>query len=173
MRPVTEFNAEKYLKTDLERSIQMKANRQLEEIIDFLTTFFHQGKKMVRWIEIDQQGAKNAASLNIEQLDLSEQLNNWYEQYTNSVVFMSSTLQLKNSFQHFLTQIGLPEETPTSIYPLPSSYANRSEVLIPADFPNITDVSAKTYAQHVASFVDRFHAQTNKKCSCYSRLISY
>ncbi|MFB9972908.1 helicase C-terminal domain-containing protein [Allobacillus sp. GCM10007489] len=153
----------KYLKTDLERSIQMKANRQLEEIIDFLTTFFHQGKKMVRWIEIDQQGAKNAASLNIEQLDLSEQLNNWYEQYTNSVVFMSSTLQLKNSFQHFLTQIGLPEETPTSIYPLPSSYANRSEVLIPADFPNITDVSAKTYAQHVASFVDRFHAQTNKK----------
>lgn len=76
LRPVTNSMLKKYLKTDLERSIQMKANRQLEEIIDFLTTFFHQGKKMVRWIEIDQQGAKNAASLNIEQLDLSEQLNN-------------------------------------------------------------------------------------------------
>ncbi|MBR7553229.1 helicase C-terminal domain-containing protein [Allobacillus sp. GCM10007491] len=153
----------KYLKTDLERSIQTKANRQLEEIIEFLTTFFQQEKKMVRWIEIDQQGAKNAASLNIEQIDLSEQLSSWYGQYTNSIVFMSSTLQLKNSFQHFLAQIGLSEETPTSIYALPSAYVNRTEVLIPADFPNITDVSAKTYAQHVASFVDRFHAQTNKK----------
>ncbi len=150
-------------KSELERSIQQKAARQLENINSFLKEFFHLDKQAIRWIEIDQLGAKNSASLHMEPIRISEQLKKWYEQYTDSLVFMSSTLQTKESFHHFMNQVGLSKETSSSIYLVPLAYVNRSQVLIPSDFPQVTDLSATSYANHVASFVMKLFNQTNKK----------
>ncbi len=137
---------------------------ELHSFQEQLSTFFdEQERNYIRYIEIDQLGAKNAVLLHYEPVLISQYLKDNLLLNHEATVFTSGTLQTNDSFQTFLNQIGLIEEdTKTVVIPSAYKYEKQARIYVPEDFPDVTD-NLDYYASKVAQFISTSHQQLNNK----------
>lgn len=94
--------------------------------------------KHVKWIEIEAYGAKNAAFLYSEPIEVSELLADDLFQEKESIVLTSATLTMKQSFSFIKKRLGIPEDRLLSNkINSPFSYHDQVQLLVPNDFPDV------------------------------------
>lgn len=92
----------------------------------------------VKWIEIEASGAKNAAFLYSEPIEVSNLLTNDLFDQKESIILTSATLTMKQSFSFIKERLGLPEERLlTNKITSPFSYRDQVQLLVPNDFPDV------------------------------------
>ncbi|ASK63360.1 ATP-dependent helicase DinG [Virgibacillus phasianinus] len=92
----------------------------------------------VKWIEIEANGAKNAAYLYSEPIEVSSLLSNDLFKEKDSIVLTSATLTMKQSFSFIKKRLGIPEDRLlTNKIESPFSYQNQVQFLVPNDFPDV------------------------------------
>ncbi|MFZ3578144.1 ATP-dependent DNA helicase DinG [Virgibacillus sp. DJP39] len=95
-------------------------------------------EKHVKWIEIEAYGAKNAAFLYSEPIEVSQLLANDLFQQKESIVLTSATLTMKQSFSFIKKRLGIPDDRLlTNKIKSPFSYHDQVQLLVPNDFPDI------------------------------------
>ncbi|ASN05531.1 ATP-dependent DNA helicase DinG [Virgibacillus necropolis] len=94
--------------------------------------------KHVKWIEIEAYGAKNAAFLYSEPIEVSKLLANDLFHAKESIVLTSATLTMKQSFSFIKRRLGIPEDRLlTNKIKSPFSYHDQVQLLVPNDFPDV------------------------------------
>lgn len=92
----------------------------------------------VKWIEIEAYGAKNAAFLYSEPVEVSNLLKSDLFDQKESIVLTSATLTMKQSFSFIKHRLGIPEDRLiTNKIKSPFSYHDQVQLLIPNDFPDV------------------------------------
>ncbi|GAA0480913.1 ATP-dependent DNA helicase DinG [Salinibacillus aidingensis] len=117
-------------------------NRKIEQVdalIQNLHLFLYEEEtSMIKWIEIEAKGARNAVYLYCEPIETGSLLKQQFYQQKKSVVLTSATLTIRNSFSYILTRNGLEEdEVFTKKIPSPFSYEDQVQLLVPNDLPQI------------------------------------
>ncbi|SEP66914.1 helicase C-terminal domain-containing protein [Piscibacillus halophilus] len=125
----------------------------LEDVKTTLKSFFKYSETDARWIDIDQDGAKNAVQLNIEPINVQEFIQQNVINNEAPTVLMSATIRTNHSFESFLEEIGLSENTNCLYLPSPYDYHHQVRLYVPNDFPDIKQISTLEYEEEVASFV--------------------
>src|SRR5699024_2309134 len=113
---------------------------ELQGFIDSLEHLFilEDTIEYVKWIEIEADGAKNAAYLYSEPTDISNILYSDFFEVKESVILTSATLTMRNSFSFIENRLGIPpERLIKEKIASPFSYENQVQMLIPNDFPDI------------------------------------
>lgn len=120
--------------------------------IDFL--FFDQNDSVVRWIEIDTKGAKNAVSIYGQPIEVNEYLADHFFSQINSAILTSATLTVRNSFTYTLQKVGLSDFYPKQLQiDSPFNYKKQVKLFIPSDMPNVNDVSLDEYSEAIAAHI--------------------
>ncbi|GAB4073599.1 ATP-dependent DNA helicase DinG [Barrientosiimonas marina] len=121
----------------------------LQSIIDraeqlFLTS----DDQMVKWMEIEAHGAKNAVYLYSEPTNISALLENDLFNQKDSIVLTSATLSIRNSFSYSQKRLGLsPENLLTAKIPSPFPYQEQVQLMVPNDFPDIRYGNQEAFIQ--------------------------
>ncbi|MGM8213950.1 helicase C-terminal domain-containing protein [Bacillaceae bacterium W0354] len=152
------------LKDEWKKGLLYQFIKDLNEYKERLEKFFDERNELVRTIEIDQYGAKNAVNLHVEPIEFNDTLKEKFLSSYESIIFTSGTIQTNNSFQSFINALGL-EETGTKCVILPSTYdyKKQAQIFIPEDFPDVTKLNVQSYAEHVASFIYDTYTKLSKK----------
>ncbi|MBB6452233.1 ATP-dependent DNA helicase DinG [Salirhabdus euzebyi] len=134
-------------KEDLIRKIN-----QIEKVIQQINIFLiNKDTNLVKWIEIEGQGAKNAVYLYCEPMEIGPLLHENFYARKKSVVLTSATLTMKGSFQYLLDRNGLDEkEVETKIIESPFSYKDQVQLLVPSDLPNIKYDTEEDYIANIS-----------------------
>ncbi|SER12602.1 ATP-dependent DNA helicase DinG [Gracilibacillus ureilyticus] len=92
----------------------------------------------VTWLEIEQNGAQNAVYINRELFSATEKLVAKLFEKKQSIILISATLTIGNSFDHFRNRLGIAREE-VSCFQLESHfpYDQNVQLMIPSDFPEI------------------------------------
>ncbi|SET90819.1 ATP-dependent DNA helicase DinG [Salinibacillus kushneri] len=125
---------------DEEKEDEVKRKmEQIETLIMNLNLFLYDDEtSMVKWIEIEAKGARNAVYLYCEPIDVGSLLKEKFYEEKTSVVLTSATLTIKNSFNYILERNGLNRnDVVTKKFPSPFSYKEQVQLLIPNDLPQI------------------------------------
>ncbi|MDY0405722.1 helicase C-terminal domain-containing protein [Virgibacillus sp. 179-BFC.A HS] len=112
----------------------------LESFYDNLQELFLKtdDTSVVKWVEIEAKGAKNAVYMYSEPIDMSQLLSKEFFEVKHSVILTSATLTMNNSFSFMKKRLGIPENRLESkMIPSPFSYKDQVQLLIPNDFPDI------------------------------------
>ncbi|WP_188205998.1 ATP-dependent DNA helicase DinG [Alkalibacillus aidingensis] len=139
------------------------ATQHLSEMIKAFQRYFDKTNTDARWIEIDQLGAKNAATLHLEPVTMAEEINRQILTQADSYVFISSTLQTNQSFQSFLERTGLKANTPCMVFKSPFNYEEQTRILIPNNIPDVSKTKQSTYTTYVADFLTKFITSVHGK----------
>lgn len=92
----------------------------------------------VKWIEMENNGAKNTIFLYSEPADISDLLFNHFFLEKESVILTSATLTMRNSFSFIQKRLGIPEDNLMSVrIASPFSYKDQVQLMVPNDFPDI------------------------------------
>ncbi|GEN45131.1 ATP-dependent DNA helicase DinG [Alkalibacillus haloalkaliphilus] len=142
--------------------ISKHAFTQLNEMMNTFKAFFDPSVNDVRWIEIDQYGAKNAATIHVEPVSVRHYLEQFYEKADN-FIFTSATLKTGHSYKPFLERTGLPEKTNCQTFDSPFNYEQQAKVLIPNNIPDVSKTKVNHYTSYVADFIERYSTQVNGK----------
>ncbi|UOR12487.1 ATP-dependent DNA helicase DinG [Halobacillus amylolyticus] len=112
-----------------------------ETIIDQLGNYFDLDDNVVRWIEIDADGASNSVYLYSEPLHVAELLHERLFLTKKSVVLTSATLTTNGSFDYMKRLIGVDnwKDLYELSIPSPYDYKQRVRLMVPNDFPNIKE----------------------------------
>lgn len=112
---------------------------RLETIINGLQELLIEDQKhLVKWIELEAYGAKNAVFLYSEPIEVASMLSEHFFDKKESVILTSATLTMKDSFSFMLKRLGLPnEDTIQYKIPSPFQYDEQVQLLIPNDFPSV------------------------------------
>lgn len=112
---------------------------RLETIIDGLRILLIEDQaNLVKWIELEAYGAKNAVFLYSEPIEIASMLAEHFFNKKESVILTSATLTMKDSFSFMLKRLGLSkEETIQYKIPSPFKYEEQVQLLIPNDFPSV------------------------------------
>ncbi|QHS09637.1 ATP-dependent DNA helicase [Sinimarinibacterium sp. NLF-5-8] len=97
----------------------------------------------VRWVEAVGQGG----SLNLTPIDLSDSFARMRSTYPGAWILTSATLAAGHDFKHFVDQLGLPAETPTTQLQSPFDFATQARLYLP---PGLPDPNDPTYPQAIA-----------------------
>ncbi|MRG88274.1 ATP-dependent DNA helicase DinG [Salinibacillus xinjiangensis] len=131
----------------------MRLTDQLESLIQKLKVFlFEKDQTLVKWIEIEAHGAKNAVYLYAEPIEIGPLLKEKLYDEKESIVLTSATLTVRNSFSYILARNGLQQsEVTTQKIPSPFSYEEQVQLLLPNDLPDIKEeeddfISAISYS---------------------------
>ncbi|WP_430785594.1 ATP-dependent DNA helicase DinG [Virgibacillus flavescens] len=112
----------------------------LQSYIDRIEHLFlmRDEEKHVKWIEIEAYGAKNAAYLYSEPIEVSRLLSNDLFAEKESIILTSATLTMKQSFTFIKQRLGISEERLiTNKIKSPFSYHDQVQLLVPNDFPDV------------------------------------
>jgi len=126
---------DKYDEDDLKNYI-----KTLQQFIDTMNCLFlnENAQQMIKWIEIDAYGAKNAVYVYSEPKDVSTHLMKDFFHQKESVILTSATLTIRRSFAFMQKQLGLSsDEVKTHMIDSPFPYDRQVQLLIPNDFPSI------------------------------------
>lgn len=118
---------------------QQEYMKQLQDLIDkikFLLLTENNGRD-VKWIEIEASGAKNAAYIYSEPIDISDVLKQEFFDQKKSVILTSATLTMRGSFTYIKNRLGLLEDVNTYTFESPFNYNEQVQLLVPSDFPTI------------------------------------
>ncbi|GAA0459090.1 ATP-dependent DNA helicase DinG [Alkalibacillus silvisoli] len=135
---------------------------KLNEMMNIFKGFFDLSTQDVRWIEIDQYGAKNAATIHVEPIIVSEQLEKVYEN-ADCFVFTSATIQTNQSYQSFLEGTGLNEETECVTLASPFNFDKQTKILIPNNIPDVSKTKVNAYTAYVAGFLEDYVTNAGRK----------
>lgn len=123
-----------------------------KDYFDFL--FFDQDHSVVRWIEIDTKGAKNAVSIYAQPIEVKEYLADQFFSHIQSAILTSATLTIKNSFTYMLQTVGLSDFYPKQLQiNSPFNYKKQVKMFIPSDMPNVNDVTLEEYSEAIAAHI--------------------
>ena len=123
-----------------------------KDYFDFL--FFDQDNSVVRWIEIDTKGAKNAVSIYAQPIEVNEYLADQFFSHLQSAILTSATLTTRDSFTYLLDTIGLSDFYPKQVQiDSPFHYENQVKMFIPSDMPNVNDVPIDEYSDAIAAHI--------------------
>ncbi|MRH42430.1 ATP-dependent DNA helicase DinG [Aquibacillus halophilus] len=111
---------------------------KLQAVIDDLEILFlNNDNSLVKWIEIDAYGAKNAVYLFCEPIGISTILNERLFNEKESVVLTSATLTMKKSFSYIKERLGLDNKNLVEKkIQSPFSYDTQVQLMVPNDFPD-------------------------------------
>ncbi|TFB23988.1 ATP-dependent DNA helicase DinG [Filobacillus milosensis] len=133
--------------------LKQKNLSELTSIITILKQFFNEKHNEARWIDIDQDGAKNAVQLNLEPIQVNEIINRKIYKSDIPIIFTSATIRTNHSFKSFLEELGLNEDTGSIYLPSPYQYDQQVKVYVPNDFPDIKQSKQEDYAGQVAEYI--------------------
>lgn len=145
------------------RLTKNKVIEELEEISLTLTAFFEQDDSKARWIDIDQDGAKNSVQLNLEPVQVQSFIQSTIIREDRPTILMSATIRTNHSFNSFLDDIGLSENTNCMYLPSPYDFQHQVRMYVPNDFPSITQTDSKEFDESVASFAISLIEELNDK----------
>ncbi|KGX87939.1 ATP-dependent DNA helicase DinG [Pontibacillus litoralis] len=118
--------------------IQMYVDRIRDTIDAMYYLLVDEGEPLVKWIELEAQGAKNAVFLYSEPIEVGPLLKEAFFEHKESVVLTSATLTMNESFAFMLERLGLSkEETIQRKIASPFNYNEQVQLLVPNDFPSI------------------------------------
>ncbi|XQY90374.1 ATP-dependent DNA helicase DinG [Metabacillus sp. HB246100] len=159
--------------TTIHRSIKEKLNHdefiqqyemltQFKENIQYL--FFENDKEVVKWIEIDTKGAKNAVSIYAQPIQVTEYLADEFFAKKQSVILTSATLTVKGSFSYIIHALGLGDFYPETInYQSPFQFENQVKLFVPSDVPAVNEVTLDEYSEVIALNIGSVANITNGK----------
>ncbi|WP_163537633.1 ATP-dependent DNA helicase DinG [Gracilibacillus sp. YIM 98692] len=132
---VLEINKNKFLQNQLE-GVYVEI-RQLS--LDLRSLLLQSDPQAITWLEIDQYGAENAVYLYHEPFSVNEQLKKYLFDTKESVILMSATLTMNNSFQYIIKQLGI-ETDEIECYKMDNHfpYEQNVKLMIPNDLPKIS-----------------------------------
>ncbi|GEL76179.1 helicase C-terminal domain-containing protein [Tenuibacillus multivorans] len=136
---------------------------QLTVSIESIKSFFNEDINQARWIDIDQDGAKNAVQFHLEPIEVSEIIREKILNCGIPVVFTSATLQTNHSFTSFLEEMGLPEDTSCVFIPSPYDFLHQVKLYVPSDFPDIKATDPADYAESVGEYIFALAEEINHK----------
>ncbi len=112
---------------------------RMEEVIHSLDhLLLAEEEAVVKWIEIEAYGAKNAVYLHSEPIDIASIMEEQLFDQKESVILTSATLTMKDSFSFMLKRLGLDaSSTIQQKIESPFRYEDQVQLLVPNDFPNI------------------------------------
>ncbi|SFL85552.1 ATP-dependent DNA helicase DinG [Gracilibacillus orientalis] len=92
----------------------------------------------ITWLEIDQQGAENAVFIQHEPFSVKHTLNDYLFRKKESIILISATLTMNQSFHYIKERLGLDtERTREYIVEHYFDYRNNVQLMIPNDLPAI------------------------------------
>lgn len=119
---------------------------------------------VVRWIEIDTKGAKNAVSIYAQPIEVNDYLADEFFSNIQSAILTSATLTVGNSFAYMLQTIGLSDFYPKQLQiESPFNYENQVKMFIPSDMPNVNDVTLEEYSEAIAVHISTVSQITEGK----------
>ncbi|ENH97316.1 bifunctional ATP-dependent DNA helicase/DNA polymerase III subunit epsilon [Gracilibacillus halophilus YIM-C55.5] len=142
-----------------------KTDDQLQVIKDQLVNIRHTLKNIllteqehsVSWLEIEPYGAKNAAYLYQEPINVQNELSQYLFNRKQSVILTSATLTMKHSFQFIIDILGLPyERLYTRRFGSSFDYQNQVQMLIPNDLPSIKYPDHEEFLYAIAEAIISF-----------------
>lgn len=139
-----------------QRSIITDWNGAIYLLGEYITTiykivFIADTKQHVNWIEYEQKGAKNSATLKQRPLQVTSLLSETLFNDKSSVILTSATLQVNHSFDYIKEQLGLPEERVLSrTIASPFHYEQQATLLIPNYVAKIGDVNEQMMVKELA-----------------------
>ncbi len=145
------------------RLTKQKVIEELSQVHDSLIRFFNDDEDHAKWIDIDQDGAKNSVQLNIEPVNVQSFIQSSIVKQDVPTIFMSATIRTNHSFTSFLEELGLHEETSCLYLPSPYDYQNQVRAYVPSDFPEIKQVRVEEYDESVATFIVSLIEELNEK----------
>ncbi|SHN19253.1 ATP-dependent DNA helicase DinG [Gracilibacillus kekensis] len=108
----------------------------LEKLLQLL--LINNKAEAVTWLEIDQNGAENAVFIHREPFSIQDELRNYLFQSKESIILISSTLTMNESFDYIKRKVGLDSLTSSEyIVDHHFDYQNNVQLLIPKDLPAI------------------------------------
>ncbi|WP_077621759.1 ATP-dependent DNA helicase DinG [Sediminibacillus massiliensis] len=112
---------------------------KLQALMDDLESMFlFDEESMVKWVEIEAFGAKNAVYLYCEPVDVAKILADNLFDGKESVILTSATLTMKNSFKYIRERLGLKEEEVIEKRIIsPYRYDQQVQLMVPSDFPDM------------------------------------
>ncbi|KGX85530.1 ATP-dependent DNA helicase DinG [Pontibacillus marinus] len=112
---------------------------RMEEVIHSLDhLLLSEEESIVKWIEIEAYGAKNAVFLHSEPIEIASIMQDQLFERKESVILTSATLTMKDSFTFMMKRLGLEESsTIQQKIQSPFHYEHQVQLMIPNDFPNI------------------------------------
>lgn len=127
---------------DVDRHIQT-----LEKLRETLNTYFlSEDPTLVKWLEIEQNGALNAVYLYSEPVDIANRLADDFFKQKDSVILTSATLTVRQSFKNIQERLGiLSDDVMTMAIKSPFNYKEQVQLLIPNDFPKVNDTSSDDF----------------------------
>lgn len=130
-----------------------RVGEQLESQVQALIKHLLQPElhENVYWYEYDGQGNRYMMSFHQRPLNVSSFMQSSFFEQKKSIVLTSATLQVKQSFQYVLDQLGLEEEelSLTKI-PSPFDYTQQAKVIISEDISLLSEVSEEDFAKELA-----------------------
>lgn len=151
---------EKLVLEDFKQSISLLET--YKNHFDFL--FFEHNDLVVRWIEIDTKGAKNAVSIYAQPIEVNDYLADEFFSHIQSAILTSATLTIKKSFAYMLQTIGLSDFYPKQLrIETPFNYENQVKMFIPSDMPNVNDVTLEEYSEAIAVHISTVSQITEGK----------
>ncbi|RPF55792.1 ATP-dependent DNA helicase DinG [Aquisalibacillus elongatus] len=136
---------------------------EIEMMLETIRDFFDSIRDEARWINIDQDGAKNAVQLNLEPVQVQYFIKEKILKDEMPTILTSATLRTNHSFQSFMDDLGLPEDTDCVYIPTPYSYQHQARLYVPNDFPDVRTSEPSDYAYQVAEYLLKLNRQLNDK----------
>ncbi|WP_051189017.1 helicase C-terminal domain-containing protein [Halalkalibacillus halophilus] len=150
-------------RSDYEEMVIQFVIKRLKQTKDIFTSFFILDDEKIRWVEIDQYGAKNAAIIHMEPLNGTKFIQEQLYPKSNSFIYLSASLKVNNSFEPFMEKVGLPLDTKALAIPSPYNYEQQTRIMIPSDLPDIVNNDLNVFTSHVSSFIHQFATQVHPK----------
>ncbi len=118
--------------------IRMYIDR-MEEVIHSLDhLLLSEEESVVKWIEIEAYGAKNAVFIHSEPIEIASIMQDQLFAQKESVILTSATLTMKDSFTFMMKRLGLEgSSTIQQKIQSPFHYEDQVQLMIPNDFPNV------------------------------------
>ncbi|WP_162297835.1 ATP-dependent DNA helicase DinG [Halalkalibacillus sediminis] len=137
---------------------------RLKKMLNVLELFFQEDHMAIRWIEIDQDGAKNAVQINLQPMVLKPYMQGLFENKNRkSTIFTSATLKTNQSYSTFLEPLGLEEDIKKVTIPADYKLQEQTRIYVPNDFPNVIHSNPKKYASEIARFTKKILDEVNDK----------
>lgn len=122
--------------------------------------FFQQNKQMVTWIETDEKGAQNSATVMSQHIDVSELLAQSFFAKKKSVILTSATLAIEGDFSYFIQQLGLEYFYPKCMSILsPFLYKKCAKLMVPTDLPTVNQVPTDEYVASISAHIEKIALQ--------------
>ncbi len=116
----------------------------------------------VTWLEIDQNGARNAVYMKKELFTAAKQLSEKLFNQKESVILTSGTLTINHSFHYYIERLGL-NNNEINCYQLDThfTYEDNVQIFVPTDFPELTYPNNDPYIYATCEAIISLASQLN------------